>query len=189
MAATTASESEKMETDTTTEISVTDEVISTDLILDRDPQGHLAGLNAALRAAGIDTVGLARTIGEDSVSGRSFSISSTDEDGNDLGTTTIEGDLVVGAAYERAQTTAIPLTLLIYVTFGLLGTFRDRMAEAALAAIEAGMAGGDPVAVLAERGFDLSEATSESAAQVLNDMRATSTRTVQARVTFDLDEV
>lgn len=174
-----------MTTDSTTTTSATGEA-TTDLIIERDSAGHLAGLNAALRAAGYDTAGLARALGEDSVNGRTYSITSTDEDGNDLGTTTIEGDLIVGAEYERAQTTAIPLTLLIFVTFGLMGAFRARMAEAALAAIEAGMAGDDPVAVLAERGYDLSDSTAESAAQVLEDMRATSLRTISARVAFDL---
>ena len=171
-------------TDTTT-TSATGEA-TTDLIMERDSAGHLAGLNAALRAAGYDTAGLARALGEDSVSGRTYTLTTTDEDGNDLGTTTIEGDLIVGAEYERAQTTAIPLTLLIYVTFGLMGAFRDRMADAALAAIEAGMAGGDPAAVLAEHGYNLSDSTADSAAQVLEDMRATSRRTVSARVAFDL---
>ena len=175
-----------MTTESTTDtVSTTTDTV--DLTIDRDENGHLAGLVAALRGAGIDTVDLARALGEDSVTGRTFDISTTDEDGQVLGTTTIEGDLVVGASYERAQTTALPIAQTLFILLGVLGALRPRAVDAVLAAIEAGMTGGDPEATLAEMGFNLSESAAEAGAQALEDMRQTSTRTVRASVSFDTD--
>lgn len=158
---------------------------SVDLTMTRDENGHLAGLAAALRGAGIDTADLARAIGEDTVSGRTYTVSVTDADGTDLGTTEMTGDLIVGAAYERAQTMALPVAQVMYLLLGVLGALRPHAVDAVLAAIEAGMTGGDPEATLAERGFNLSESAAEGGAQALEDMRQTSTRTVSARVTFE----
>ena len=124
--------------------------------------------------------------GEDSCT--PFTIQGTIEVGGVMQAIDQSGMIEVGKSYERPQTTAFKLTDSFHMALAVMGVHAPKMAEAIMASMHASKDGGDSAQILAEAGFNMTEASKKKATAHMAALATASIRTVSASVKVSLDE-
>lgn len=126
-----------------------------------------------------------QAFGEDSCT--PFTLQGTIEVGGVMQAIDQSGTIEIGASYERAQTTAFKLTDSFHMALAVMGVHAPKMAEAIMASMHASKDGGDSAQILAEAGFNMTEASKAKATAHMKSLATASVRKVSAGVKVSLD--